>query len=303
MGFLRALTRNLPAKIVAVVAAVLIWFAAVLERNQTASIDLPVTIGKVPPGMLVTSTDTNCARTQLTGKGRDLLLLQLRKPVFRLNPADDEPGRARMKLGQEQSTLPATVQLISVKPEYVVVNLDQQARRAVKVTVPTRGKPARGFVVTSVKSVDNVYVSGPEEEIGLVTAVSTESLSVAGLTEPDRRRLRIVPPTGGNFRAEPESVQVAIKVEPEESRVFADVTVNVFKPASRAVVLSPGRVQVTVSGAAEPVRGLELQDILATMKITDTVPRGKYQLPCEITLPPGISLVKCEPPLFDLEVK
>jgi len=85
--------------------------------------DLPVTVGRIPPGMQVVAIDTGRAQAQLAGKGRDLLLLKLRKPAFRLNLTNDIPGRARVKLGQDQSNLPATVQLVSARPEYVNVDV------------------------------------------------------------------------------------------------------------------------------------------------------------------------------------
>ena len=302
MRFFRYLIRNVSIKIVALLVAALIWFYAVLDRPQTAGMDLPVTVGRIPPGMQVVAIDTGRAQAQLAGKGRDLLLLKLRKPAFRLNLTNDIPGRARVKLGQDQSNLPATVQLVSARPEYVNVDVDQQARRLVRVSVPTRGKPARGYVVTSVRSLDNVYLTGPQEEIGLVTAVNTDSFSVADLSASAQHRVRVLPPPGRRYRPDPESVNVAVKVEPEESRTFADVAVNVFKSRLISVTVKPAKAQITVSGAADPVRALTLQGISATLRVTDTVARGRHQLPCEITLPPGISLVKCDPPVFDVEV-
>jgi len=303
MGFCRFLFRNLPLKIIALVVAAIVWFYAVLERAQTSTMDLPITLGKIPVGMLVASIDTPRARAQLAGKGRDLMLLRLRKPAFRLNLTTENPGRVRVKLDQDQSNLPAGVQVVSAKPEYVSVDLDQQARRLVKVAIPTRGKPAEGYVVTSVKSLDNVYLSGPQEEIGLTTTVAAESLSVAGLSSNTQRRVQVMPPAGKRFHTDPESVNVAVRIEPEENRVFPAVTISVFKSTVRTVLVKPARAQITVSGAADAVRALDLQDIAATLKITDTLPKGKYELPCEIALPSGITLVKCDPPVFEVDVK
>jgi hypothetical protein len=312
MNLLRTIFRNFPIKIVALLLAVIVWFLAVLERNQAVTMDLPVTLGKIPSGLVVAAVDTGRVKAQLAGRGRDLLLLRLRKPVIRLNLVSENPGRSRVRLTQEQTNLPATVQLVATRPEYLAVDLDQQARRAVKVVIPLRGKPAPGFVATLARTLEPVYLTGPAEEINLIPAVNTESLSLADLNAATERKVRVLPPSllgtplgvvSPRFRVEPESVDVRVLVEPEAGRVFGSVALTVFKPAARALVVRPPTAQISVSGAAGAVKALTLQDISATLKITDTIPKGKLRLPCEITLPPGITLVKCEPAFFDVEIR
>lgn len=303
MKFWRNLFSNMPLKIMALVFAVVFWLYAVLERNQTIATELPVSVGKLPPGMVVAGIDTARVYAQLTGKGRDLISLKFRRPEFKLNLTSQNAGRSRVKLTQEHSTLPATVQIKLTKPEYVNVDLDQQARRTVKVNVPTRGKAAQGFVVTSLKVLDGVSISGPQEEINLVGVVNTESLNLADANGNSDFRLKVQTPVGRKFQVDPDSVTVAMKIEKEESRTFPDVAVSVFKPALFSVAVKPASAHIAVSGPADQVKSLTLQDISASIKVTDTMPRGKYRLPCEITLPPGITLVKCDPALFDVEIK
>jgi YbbR domain-containing protein len=303
MRFLRGLFRNTSIKVVALIFAVAFWFYAVLERTQTTTTELEVTVAKLPTGMVLAGLDTGRVYTQLTGKGRDLLLLRFRRPEFRLNLASQNPGRSRIKLTQEQSNLPPAVQVKLTKPEFVNVDLDQQARRSVKVNVPTKGKPAPGYVVTSLKVLENVALGGPQEEISLIGVVSTESLSLAEANASAQSRLRVVPPAGKRFQVEPESVTVALKIEKEESRQFPEVAVSLFKPGQFIVSLRPATAHITVSGPAEQVKSLTLQEIAASIKVADTMVKGRHRLPCEITLPPGIALVKCDPALFEVEIK
>ena len=303
MRFLRFLLRDFHLKVIALFVAAVVWLYALLERTHTVALDLPVTQGRLPSGMVVASIDTGRVRAQVSGKGRDLMLLRLRNPAVRLNLTAENPGRVRVKLAQEQTNLPASVQLVSARPEYVNVDLDQQSRRMVKVMVPLRGKPPSGFVVTSARTQENAYLTGPAEEIGLVAALMTESLSLGEFTEPAERRLRVLAPEGKKFRVEPDSVSVAIRVEREETRVFPDVALTIIKPAVHNVVVKPATARVTVAGAAGTIRDLTLQGISASLKVTDTFPKGQRRMPCEIALPSGVTLVKCEPTLFDVEIK
>jgi YbbR domain-containing protein len=303
MFILRWIFRDLHIKVIALLVAAIVWFYAVLERTHGTSVQLPVVAGKIPSGMVVASIDTGQVKAQIAGKGRDLLLLRFRHPTFRLDLAGAGAGVSKVKLSQEHWNLPGGIQFLSARPEYVSVDLDQQARRIVKIAVPTRGKPAPGNVVTSVKVLETVYLTGPQEELHLIASVTTDSLSLAGLNAPSERRLRVILPEGNRFRVEPESVSVSIQVEPEETRTFARVNLTVLKPSLRTVIVKPSVAQITISGAAGSVRGLTLQDLSATLKITDTTPKGKHRLPIEITLPSGITLAKCDPTLFDVEVR
>lgn len=303
MRLLRLVFRDFHIKLVALFVALVVWFYAVLERVHTTTVDLPVTVGKVTAGMVVAHVETTQVRAQLSGKGRDLMLLRLRKAAIRLNVTGDNPGRSRVKLTQEQTSLPASVQLLSARPEYIGVDLDQQSRRQARVLVPTRGKPPGGKVVTQVKPLDNVYVTGAREEIGMMASVSTESLYLSDLMVSTERRLRVMLPAGSRFGVEPESINVSIKVETEEIRTFDAVTLNVFKSTGRTVTVRPQSARIIVSGAADRVKVLTLQDVAATLKITDTLPQGISLLPCEISLPPGVALVKCEPVRFEVEVQ
>jgi hypothetical protein len=303
MKLWRSLFRNLSIKIVALVFAAGFWLYAVMERSQTVVTGLPVTVGKLPPGMVLAGLDTAWVSAQLTGKGRDLIALKFRRPEFKLNLSNQNAGRSRIKLTQEHSTLPPTVQVKSTKPEYVNVDLDQQARRNVKVNVPTKGKPVQGFVVTSLKVLDAAAISGPQEEINLVAVVNTESLNLADVSANTQYRLKMAAPPGRKFQVDPDSVTVAVKIEKEASRVLPNVAVSVFKPALFSVTIKPAYAQIAVSGPADQVKSLTLQDISASIKVADTMARGGHRLPCEITLPPGISLVKCDPALFEVEIR
>jgi len=305
MKFWRNLFSNIPIKVIAVVFAAVFWLYAVLERNQTVATELPVSVGKLPPGMVVAGIDTARVYAQLTGKGRDLISLRFRRPEFKLNLTNQNAGRSRVKLTQEHSTLPATVQIKLTKPEYVNVDLDQQARRGVKVNVPTKGKAAQGYVVTSLKVLDGVSISGPQEEINLVGVVNTESLNLADAdaNANNQYHLKVLTPAGRKFQVDPDSVTVVLKIEKEASRTFPDVAVSVFKPALFSVAVKPASAHITVSGPADQVKSLTLQEISASIKVADTMARVRRQLPCEITLPPGITLVKCDPALFEVDIK
>ena len=112
-------------------------------------------------------------------------------------------------------------------------------------------------------------------------------------------------PPGGKhpLQVEPDSVTVSIRIDREGSALFSDVGLTVLRPSQHPVVREPGQGQAHDSGPADDVKNLTLQDLSATMKSRDTMARGRFRLPCEISLPPGIALRKCEPALFDVEVK
>jgi YbbR domain-containing protein len=147
-----------------------------------------------------------------------------------------------------------------------------------------------------------VKLSGTEEDLKVASAATTETLDLAGVTTPGRRRLKVVAPEGGRYSVEPESVDVVIGLEKEGARIFLGLPVRSVGAGAQRVEIDPTEAQIAVAGPESRIGSLKQSDIAAQVRVSGLGP-GDYQLAAEITLPPGFHLVKCEPQLFDVIVK
>jgi len=299
---LRGLLSDIPLKVLSVVVALLLWAVAVLERTYDTQVTVPVVVAQpADADRVVTGVDTRSAVVTIQGKGKDLLRLRFRQLQFRPAIPEGKAGTRQVRLTAADLKLPVNVTVRSIEPEFVELKLTPVRGREVAVVVPTRGQ-ASGLAITAILPVTPVRLIGAEEDIGLFSAVATETLDLTTVTRPGTRRLRVVPPVAEGVTVVPESVDVDIALEKEGARIFLGVPVKVVAPKTVEVEIIPDEAQVAVAGPKSKLDSLQLSDVSARIKISGLEP-GEHRLAAEITLPPRFRLVKCEPQLFDIIIR
>jgi YbbR domain-containing protein len=299
---LRAVVANLPLKVTAVVVAVVIWAFAVLDRTYTRTFTVPVVVAQADAKRMLVETDTTEAQVTIQARGKDLIGVHFRQLEFRVPVTETRAGTRQVRLLAEDMKLPSGVVVRSIRPEFVELRQNEAAGKLVPIRVPTAGQVASGLAVTVIPPTVQARLFGSAEELKLVDAVATETLSMATVAQPGVRRLALVLPQGRFTGVEPESVDVTIALEREGARIFLGVPVKVVAPAGRSVELDPEEAQIAVAGPASKIDKLSDADVSAEVKVSG-LPPGEYRLAAEITLPPEFHMVKCEPQFFDVLVK
>ncbi len=299
---LRFLTQDVALKIVALFIAGFFWVVAVLDRTYDVRVTVPVAAAKTDAKQVIPDIDVKNTVVTLEGKGRDLLGVKSRQLAFWLEIPDGKVGTRQLQLSPAALKLPPDVRVRALDPDNVELKLSAAANRMVEVQVPTRGQPASGTALSVNEPPARVKLSGPDEDVKLAAAVTTETLDLATVTEPGRRRLKVVPPEGGRYSVEPESVDVVIALEKEGARIFLGLPITASGADAQRVEIEPTEAQIAVAGPSSKMGSLKQSDITAQIKVSGLGP-GDYELAAEITLPPGFHLVKCEPQLFDVIVK
>ena len=299
---LRLVTHDVPIKILALFIAGFFWVIAVLDRTYDVRVTVPIAAAKSEAKQVIPDVDVKNTVVTLEGKGRDLLGVKPRQLAFRLEIPDGKVGTRQLQLSPAALKLPPDVRIRALDPDNVELKLSAAASRMVQVQVPTKGQPASGTALSVNEPPAQVRLSGTEEDLKVASAVTTETLDLAAVTEPGRRRLKVVPPEDGRYAVKPESVDVVIGLEKEAARIFLGLPVTAAGADPQRVEIDPTEAQIAVAGPASRIASLKQSDITAQVKVSGLAP-GEYQLAAEITLPPGFHLVKCEPQQFDVIVK
>jgi YbbR domain-containing protein len=299
---LRFVTRDVSLKILALFIAGFFWVIAVLDRTYDVRVVVPIAAAKSDGKQVIPDIDVRNTVVTLEGKGRDLLGVKSRQLAFRLEIPDGKVGTRQLQLSPAALKLPPDVRVRTLDPDNVELKLSAAASRMVQVQVPTKGQPASGVALSVNEPPAQVRLSGTDEELKVASAVTTETLDLATVTEPGRRRLKVVPPEVGRYTVQPESVDVVIGLEKEGARIFLGLLVAPAGADAKRVEIDPTEAQIAVAGPASRIASLKQSDITAQIKVSGLAP-GEYQLAAEITLPPGFHMVKCEPQLFDVIVK
>jgi hypothetical protein len=299
---LRFLARDASLKIVALLIAGFFWVVAVLDRTYDVRVVVPVMAAKSEAKQVISDIDVKSTVATLEGKGRDLLGVKSRQLAFRLEAPGGKLGTRQLQLSPAALKLPPDVRVRALDPDNVELKLSAATSRMVDVQVPTRGQPASGIALSVNEPPVQVRLSGTEEDLKVAPAVTTETLDLATVTAPGRRRLKVLPPEGGRYSVVPESIDVPIAPEKEGARIFLGQTVTLTGSEAQRAEVDPTEAQIAVAGPASRISSLKQSDIGAQIKVSGLAP-GDYQLAAEITLPPGFHVVKCEPQLFDVTVK
>lgn len=298
----RWLTRDLSVRIIALFVAGFLWSLAVLDRTYNVRVTVPVTPVRPDAKQVIIDTDVKHAVVTLEGKGRDLLGVRPRTLEFRLAIHDAKVGTRQLQLSPTGLKLPPEVRVRALDPDKVELHATAAVTRLVGVQVPTRGQAGAGITLSVNEPPAQVKLSGTAEDVKLAPMVTTETLDLATVTAPGRRRLRVLVPEDGQYAVEPESVDVVIALEKEAARIFLGVPVKVVSPRVQAVEIEPEEAQIAVAGPGSKMGTLKKDAITAQVRVSGLAP-GNYRLAAEILLPPEFHLVKCEPQFFDVTVK
>ena len=161
---------NLPAKIAAIIVAIVLWLYVMNDQNPAidGSYTVPVTIENAPDGYLMNAA-------------ADTVSIRVRAPRSFFVAADRNDFHARVNLADftegdkdytVETTIPYGFDLLSVSPDKVMVNLDRLVQKTLKAELTIGGSPAAGFTVDKiVQDSEAATVEGPRSLVNQVVHI------------------------------------------------------------------------------------------------------------------------------------
>ena len=162
--------RNLPAKIVALGVAVVLWVVVMSDQNPAieGSFTVPVAVVNSPEGYKVTKSEDT---VKIKVRGARSLFVSATADDFRayVDLGGAEAGKQSYKV---QTALPQGFELVEVQPETVEFNLDKIIQKQVRADVIVTGNSAPGTTVAKVTQASSVVtIEGPQSAVESVTRV------------------------------------------------------------------------------------------------------------------------------------
>ncbi|MCK5378531.1 MAG: hypothetical protein KAJ78_03970 [Acidobacteria bacterium] len=182
---IRAKPRHPAYLLVALIAASLLWYAATGKRRATISVrstKANLTLVNMPSDLLLTSSVPDTITLQLRGP-LTLNPTAAGNPEVFLDLSEAVPGRSIYPIDVSGVRLPAEVEVISVEPTEIEIELERVLLRSLALSPSVEGNPAPGFVVNLVQlDPTRITVQGPESRLSTLESVTTSSISVEGAT-------------------------------------------------------------------------------------------------------------------------
>ena len=264
---LRWIAGNLPLMILALILASLAWVVAVEEEDPTIeepySQPIPITPLEPPKGMLIMNEFTDHVQVTIRAPRSVWDSLQVDDFTTTIDLTGLGPGTYQVPVQLTLNKQPSRV--ILVEPDYVTLELEQRAERAVPVRVQIEGKPALGYLRRAMTVVDTseVLVSGPSTYVAQVVEAFT-SVSVEDADADIGKELELQPQdsegqTVPHVTLTPEIVNVHIPIERSSYYCFLGVKVVLegeVAPGYRVTNVSVEPPEVTVFGTPAIIEAL-----------------------------------------------
>lgn len=299
---------NLTFKLVALGLAIIIWFMVVGEQKSEVRLTVPVELRNLPTDLEIVK---RISQVEVTLRGFSSF-------VKRLTPADIEVyvdlsnvvrGINSFVLSADEIRVPVGAVVTQVSPSQLEVFLDATITRTMPVEAATRGKPADGYVVSSISVKPNVLsVVGAENTLKNLSKIETEVINLDNLTESISRKVK-VKFADASFRLEKkeeDTVEVTVAIEPEMmSKFFENIPVRV-EGSDQVLTIFPDSVTALIHGPKLEISTLAPKDIPVIIHAAQ-LPTGRqstvqpeFQLPQTMTVkvyyPKTISVTIASPP-------
>ena len=285
--------KNLPAKIIAILVAIVLWFFVMSDQNPSmdSSFSIPVDIVNVPDGYKIS-------------RNVDTVTLKVRgaRSLFATTSASDlkayvdlkgiTEGRHAVKI---QSILPPGFELLETSPETISFSIDKIIQKQIPVELAVAGAPETGTTVGKVlPSVQSVTIEGPSSVIDTVTRVIA-NVNVAG----NRSDFSVtVPLTAVNadgkevesVKIMPQSVDVAVAIVKGLAKKIVGVKPVLSADLSANYVINgmkfdPVKIEITGDQKLlDPINFIETEKISLADIIKPVKKDAKLVLPAGITV-------------------
>lgn len=300
--FIRWIVKDWWLKLIALVAAVVLWLFARLEQEYTRELKLGLDMFLLPTEYVVVEQNVDSVSVEIRGKGRYLVQLGKFEPRIVLPLVSMREGRERLRFGPENVNLPEQIEVRSLDPYQIELVIERRAKRKVAVIVRSDGIPAEGFAISDIDYDKTVDLYGTKEVVSTFSHLFSEPLNVDGVSESFSTKLAIQVPDTAGLATEPSSILVKVRVEPETTVVLSNVPVSLKGvPLQGQAYLLNKEAKLTLRGPVSLLRGYSKDEVEVTISVSSLM-RGDYRLPADVSLTPGVR-VESEPAVFRLLVR
>jgi YbbR domain-containing protein len=206
--------------LVALIAAFLLWYALAAQRSENISVrgvQARLTLVNMKRDLVLMSSVPDTVSLQLRGP-LTRALNSANPPEVLLDLSDARPGLNSYPINPSDIPLPAEVEVVSVDPPAITLELERQETRVVPVRPTVNGFPAPGFIVVEVRLQPTQFtIQGPESLLRALEYVETGPISIEDAAGPVEALVEPLLPDPLLRAIGIGPIQVLIEIAPESA--------------------------------------------------------------------------------------
>jgi YbbR domain-containing protein len=215
MQFLVALIAQF---LVALIAAFLLWYALAAQRSENISVrgvQARLTLVNMKRDLVLMSSVPDTVSLQLRGP-LTRALNSANPPEVLLDLSDARPGLNSYPINASDIPLPAEVEVVSVDPPAITLELERQETRQVTVRPAITGVPAPGYLIGEVRVLPAQFtIQGPESLLTALEYVETGPISIEDAAGPVEAMVEPLLPDPLLRAIGVGPIQVIVEIAPE----------------------------------------------------------------------------------------
>jgi YbbR domain-containing protein len=185
---------NLRYKVVALLAALLLWGVSHTTSSIERGFDIPVLPENVPDELVVTDGSSDAVNVRVRGARGALQRLAVAELGYSVDLTGARAGTTQHEVDLSRLDLPRGAQIVSRSPASLEFTLERKSTRAVKVRADIEGEPALGFTLGEVVvEPARLRIAGARSEVLRLSEVLTETIDVAGANAALEKKVRAMP--------------------------------------------------------------------------------------------------------------
>ena len=183
-------------RLLAVLAAVAVWFSASFVKRERVSeklIDATVTYN--PSRGLIILDPLQTVKVRLRGPDRQIRTLAPHVVDVVIEVSGETAGTLDVQLDERNVLRPEGLQVVAIEPNSIPLRLDRERTQLLRVSPRLVGEPAAGAEpLEPIARPDMVQVRGPESLLAGITAATTSPISLDGHALTFTITVSVVPP-------------------------------------------------------------------------------------------------------------
>ena len=204
--------------LVALIVAFLLWYILAAKRSEEISVrgvKARLTLVNIPRDLVLMSNVPDTVSLQLRGP-LTRALNTANPPEVLLDLADARPGLNSYPINPSDIPLPAEVEVVSVDPPAITLELERQETRQVPVRPAITGVPAPGFIVGEVRAIPSQFtIQGPESLLRALEYVETDAIAIEDASGPVEAMVEPLLPDPLLRAIGVGPIQVVVEITPE----------------------------------------------------------------------------------------
>ena len=285
--------------ILAVIAAVFIWFHVVTERVYTYTFSFSVrTTGNVAKNFVLASELPESLQVVINGRGKDLISQFQTKGEIIIDLNKLSYGKKTINLKEEKAILASPkLTVVNIKPSSEIeIVLDRLKSMEVPVISKLKIIPETGFVVSSelVFSPEKVIIYGPEKQISEIDEVYTvqETLANFNISTSKPIPLEMISKL---IHTSTETVIVSIEIEELSEKSLAEIPIVIRKAPSRPGYTIPRSAKVKLSGPKSMIDKLAAKNIEVYFYYQEYSRKNNGIVQLKVDVPKPIQVILLDP--------